>query len=168
MVWEVSARHRLQWSMPIAISENTSSYSGSKPPLGLFSIADFVALAKLLQLPRMEEQDQEDAVAAVRHWLTLHTGWLLIYANADDLTMVFEFLPAGDTGHILLTTCTQATGGLANSIEVEKMDQQEGTLLSASEGEGDRNRCYTRSSLRKQSYRSRCYCDGDGWAPSGS
>jgi hypothetical protein len=57
------------------------------------------------------------------------TGWLLILDNADDLAMVSKFLPSGHTGHILLTTRAQATGGLANSIEVEKMDQQEGTLL---------------------------------------
>jgi hypothetical protein len=37
-------------------------------------IADFVALAKLLQLPGMDEQDQEGVVAAVRYWLASYFG----------------------------------------------------------------------------------------------
>ena len=92
-------------------------------------ITDFVALARLLQLPEHEEQDQEKVATAVKHWLSNHTGWLLILDNADDPATILSFLPISSTGHILLTTRAQAVGPLANSIEVEKMEQDEGTLL---------------------------------------
>jgi tetratricopeptide (TPR) repeat protein len=92
-------------------------------------IADFVTLATLLQLPEKDEQDQQVVVAAVKRWLATHSDWLLILDNADDLTMVSVFLPTGSSGHILLTTRAQATGTLATSLEVEKLDTGEGILL---------------------------------------
>lgn len=92
-------------------------------------IADFVVLAGLLNLPQKQEQDQMSRVAEVKKWLDAHDQWLLIFDNADDLEMAYEFLPTGGTGYILLTTRAQATGSVAQSIEVEKMERQEGTLL---------------------------------------
>lgn len=92
-------------------------------------IADFVTLATLLQLPEKDEQDQQVVVAAVKRWLATHSNWLLILDNADDLAMVSDFLPTGSSGHILLTTRAQATGTLATSLEVEKLDTGEGSLL---------------------------------------
>lgn len=92
-------------------------------------ISDFVTLATLLGLPEQNEQDQNIVVAAVKRWLVHHTGWLLILDNADDLELVAEFLPTGDNGHILLTTRAQATGSIAPSITVEKMEYDEGILL---------------------------------------
>src|SRR5207245_2245643 len=49
--------------------------------------------------------------------------------NADDLTMVRDFLPSADTGHILLTTRAQAMGTLAQGVEIEKMGLEEGALF---------------------------------------
>lgn len=92
-------------------------------------IADFVSMASLLHLPEQADQDQLRVVEALKRWLTQHTGWLLILDNADDLSMVAEFLPAGGEGHVLLTTRAQATGKLASSLPVERMDEEEGTTL---------------------------------------
>ncbi len=92
-------------------------------------IADFVSMASLLHLPEQADQDQLRVVEALKRWLTQHTGWLLILDNADDLSMVAEFLPAGGEGHVLLTTRAQATGRLATSLPVERMDEEEGTTL---------------------------------------
>lgn len=91
--------------------------------------SDFVALANILHLPEENEQDQPLVVAAVKGWLAHNEGWLLILDNADDLELVIDFLPSGDNGHILLTTRAQATGGVASSIAIEKMGQEEGILL---------------------------------------
>jgi tetratricopeptide (TPR) repeat protein len=91
--------------------------------------ADFVSLAGLLALPEKNEQDQNIIVAAVKHWLEQYDRWLLILDNADDLVMTRSFLPTGDKGHILLTTRAQAVGSLAQSIEVEKMNLEEGMML---------------------------------------
>jgi len=54
---------------------------------------------------------------------------LSIFDNADDLSLVEEFLPIGGKGHLLLTTRAQAPGLLAQGIKVEEMTQQEGMLL---------------------------------------
>ena len=92
-------------------------------------IGSFLELSTLLKLPEQEEKDQNLIVAAVKAWFTTHDAWLLIFDNADDLPLVEDFLPPGEKGHLLLTTRAQAFGTLANGIEVEKMDKQEGTLL---------------------------------------
>lgn len=92
-------------------------------------ITSFVELAALLNLPERQEKDQLKIVAAVKHWLTTHDKWLLIFDNADDLALVEDVLPSGGKGHLILTTRAHATGTRANSIEVEKMDSQKGMLL---------------------------------------
>ncbi len=73
-------------------------------------IVSFLDLARLLNLPEKDEQDQMITVQAVKRWLEKHDDWLLIVDNADDLAMVEEFLPTGGTGHIVLTTHSQALG----------------------------------------------------------
>jgi tetratricopeptide (TPR) repeat protein/DNA-binding XRE family transcriptional regulator len=92
-------------------------------------VADFVTLAELLDLPEKDEQDQRQVVAIVKRWLAGNEGWLLILDNADDLPLAQEFLPINHKGYILFTTRAQAVGAIAASIEVEKLDLQEGTLL---------------------------------------
>jgi tetratricopeptide (TPR) repeat protein len=92
-------------------------------------IANFVTLAGLLHLPEKDEQDQNITVQAVKRWLEQHDQWLLIFDNADDLALAEDFLPTGSKGHILLTTRAQASGTLANGIDVEEMDRDEGMLL---------------------------------------
>ena len=92
-------------------------------------VADFVTLAQLLDLPEKEEQDQRRMVAVVQRWLAGHDSWLLILDNADDLPLAQEFLPTNHKGYILFTTRAQAAGAIAASVEVEKLDLREGTLL---------------------------------------
>jgi len=67
---------------------------------------------------------------AVRRWLERHTGWLLILDNVEDLAgVVRPFLPASGTGHVLITTRLQATGAIAQNLELEKMELEEGALF---------------------------------------
>ncbi len=92
-------------------------------------VLDFVTLANLLDLPEKQAQDQNITIAAAKQWLATHDQWLLILDNADELEVVNDFLPTDSQGHILITTRAQATGTIASSIEVQKMDTHEGTLL---------------------------------------
>lgn len=92
-------------------------------------IASFLELAARLALPEQQEADQDKVVAAVNRWFTEHNQWLLIFDNADDLPLAEEFLPTSDTGHLLLTTCDQAPGTLADSLDIETMNKDEGTLF---------------------------------------
>jgi tetratricopeptide (TPR) repeat protein len=88
-----------------------------------------VTLAHLLKLPEQQEQDQHLMVEAVKRWFHDRARWLLIFDNADDLIMTRAYLPVGGQGHILLTTRAQATSSIAQRIEVERMDPEEGTLF---------------------------------------
>ncbi|HJT59498.1 MAG TPA: tetratricopeptide repeat protein [Ktedonobacteraceae bacterium] len=91
--------------------------------------ADFVMLATLLNLPEQQEKDQDIVVRAVKRWLSTHTRWLLILDNVDDLEMIVDFLPMNVVGDVLLTTRLQALGTIAQHIEVEKMELDEGILF---------------------------------------
>src|SRR5579864_7254433 len=84
-------------------------------------IADYVAIARLLGLPDHNAQEQMQVVTTAKRWLQEHEGWLLILDNADDLSLLPDFLPRDGTGHLLLTTRAQATGKIAKSLSVEKM-----------------------------------------------
>jgi tetratricopeptide (TPR) repeat protein len=92
-------------------------------------ISDLVTIAHMLDLPEKQEQEQLRIVQAVKHWFQDNTGWLLIFDNADDLAKVRDFLPSAGKGHILLTTRAHATGRIAQRIEVEKMEPEEGALF---------------------------------------
>ncbi len=92
-------------------------------------LLDVLTLAHLLNLPQQPDQDQEQVVAMIKDWFQSHTGWLLIFDNADDLAMIRDFLPAGGQGHIVLTTRSQVTGNIARRLDVERMETEEGTFF---------------------------------------
>jgi tetratricopeptide (TPR) repeat protein len=92
-------------------------------------ISNFVAIADLLNLSEKDAQDQGIIVDAVKMWLAANTGWLLILDNADDLAMAKEFIPPPGKGHVLLTTRAQIMGRLAQRVEIEEMELEEGALF---------------------------------------
>ncbi len=92
-------------------------------------LSDLVTLAGVLQLPEKAVPDQGLVVAAVKRWLEGQTDWLLIFDNADDLSMVSDFLPSVGQGHIVLTTRAQATEPLAKGLGLEQMGQEEGAVF---------------------------------------
>jgi nucleoside phosphorylase len=91
--------------------------------------SSFMDLAHLLNLPEQNEQDQSICIEAVQRWLRLHLGWLLICDNVDDLSIAEPFLPKLGPGHILFTTRAHALGGIAQRLEVTKMEPETGALL---------------------------------------
>jgi tetratricopeptide (TPR) repeat protein len=90
---------------------------------------DFVALAELLDLPEKDAQDYTITVQAVKHWLETHSRWLLIIDNADDLEIINDFLPTRGNGHIIITTRSQATGTIAQPLEVPKLEPDDGAVF---------------------------------------
>ncbi len=92
-------------------------------------ITDFVAIAERLELPGRDHQERWRIVEAFKDWLASTPNWLLIVDNVEDLTMLSDFLPSRGSGHIILTTRKQATGVLAQRVELFKMSQEEGALL---------------------------------------
>jgi len=91
--------------------------------------SDFVAIAGVLQLPEKDAQDQSLTVNAIKQWLERSTDWLLILDNADDLPIAQQFLPTTGKGHILLTTRARPMGKIAQRVELDTMEPEEGILL---------------------------------------
>src|SRR2546421_3363628 len=92
-------------------------------------LADVVAIAALLQVPAADDGDQQRCAEAVKGWLKEQTDWLLILDNIEDLGLLDEVLPPVGQGHLLLTTRAQATGTLAQCIELGQMAPEEGALF---------------------------------------
>jgi len=92
-------------------------------------ISDLKAIADLLGLPEKYEQDQKLVISAVKRWLHAHTGWLMVIDNLENLEMISDFIPQAEKGHSLLTTRVQALGALAQQIEIDKMEPEEGALF---------------------------------------
>ena len=87
---------------------------------------DYKRIARRLGLPEGNENDPELYVEAVKRWLQMHTKWLLIMDNADDLPIVRPFLVARPPGHIILTTRWQSDDKLAKPLAIEAMRPEEG------------------------------------------
>ena len=99
-------------------------------------ISGYVALAKDLQIPGCQQEDQLAVVNLMKQWLTAHDDWLLVLDNADDLRQLRPFLPTA-SGHILLTTRAQALGDIAQPLEVNQMTVDEGALVSPAASQSD-------------------------------
>jgi transcriptional regulator with XRE-family HTH domain len=91
-------------------------------------VSNMAALAGLLGLPIQDETDQPRLAKAVKRWLETQDQqtWLLIFDNADDLSLVIEFLPTRGNGAILLTTRSHVVGKHIRRIELDKLTLEEG------------------------------------------
>jgi len=92
-------------------------------------VSHIVVIADLLDLPEKDALNQSKVIHAVKRWLDLHTHWLFVLDDVDDLDMISEFLPSGSNGHIVFTTRTQLVGTRATRIDIEKMDAATGATL---------------------------------------
>jgi tetratricopeptide (TPR) repeat protein/transcriptional regulator with XRE-family HTH domain len=94
-------------------------------------MTSFTQLADVLPaFSAKNETNQQKLVAAIKQWMEqCQERWLLIFDNADDLSLVQEYVPSSGNGSILLTTRANAVGSLARSIDVDKMGFVEGTHL---------------------------------------
>ena len=92
-------------------------------------VLGYITLANILQLPKKDTQNQSVTVQTVIHWLNTHNQWLLIFDNADDLSMIVKFLPEAGTGHILITTRSQTLGTPYHNVNVQRMEPPAGTRL---------------------------------------
>jgi hypothetical protein len=92
-------------------------------------LGDFVAIARILDLPSGQAKEQDVTVAEVKHFLETHSGWLLILDNADDLDLARAFLPNDPQGHLFLTTRARAVGGISERLSIGEMLPEEGALM---------------------------------------
>ncbi len=112
-------RHALEYGAVFWIGAETSESI----------VSGLLRIAEVLQLPGRDDKDQQRVVAAVQHWLTTHSQWLLIWDNVEDLGVLDRFLPSARQGAVLLTTRRQALGTLAQGIDLSPMEHEEGMLF---------------------------------------
>ena len=54
----------------------------------------------------------------------LRGDWLLLLDSADDLAVLRDWLPEGDSGTVIITSRGAALGGLAQPVELEPLDDE--------------------------------------------
>jgi tetratricopeptide (TPR) repeat protein len=95
----------------------------SEGPGGLS--ADYAALAKELNLPEQDEKDQTITVKAVREALARLNRWVLIFDNARGPEDIRDYLPRGNSGHVLVTSRNAVFRSVAHPLPVPAMDAVE-------------------------------------------
>ena len=80
----------------------------------------FSKIARLLDLQESEDSRQDVVVMAVRNWLDRNPGWLFIFDSADTPSLLREFLPQQQSGHVLITSRAKdfKEFGIAGPIEL--------------------------------------------------
>ncbi len=86
-----------------------------------------VEIAKKLNLPEKDSQEQVAVFKAVQNWLATYSNWLLILDNVEDFDLYENFIPPNIRGHVLITT-RQKTRKQIAKIQIDEMEE-EGTLL---------------------------------------
>jgi tetratricopeptide (TPR) repeat protein/transposase-like protein/transcriptional regulator with XRE-family HTH domain len=95
-------------------------------------LTSFVELARLYMPTLVEKEgtNQRNIVGTLLRWLEqCMQPWLLIFDNADDLSLVQPYLPRWGNGCMLITTRAHAVGAFASSLEVDSMGVMEATHL---------------------------------------
>ncbi len=92
-------------------------------------LTELVALADILQLSEAHHEEDIQIVEAVKQWLRMHTRWLLILDNVEDIAQVQHLGLPKTNGHLLLTTHSQFTGTLAERINLDPLPEDEGSLF---------------------------------------
>ena len=93
--------------------------------------ADYAQLAIQLNLPEHEATEQTIQIQAVRSWLEQHTGWLLIFDNAEERHAIRPYLPQIGNGHVLITSRNPIWDGLGTMLPVEVMQPEEALAFLA-------------------------------------
>ncbi len=95
--------------------------------------SSFTEIARLLNLPEKDEQEQAITILAVKRWLQRQHGWLLILDNADSPALLPDFLPPTVGGHLLITTraaeVSTYLAGLTHPLVVDTFSDEQGALF---------------------------------------
>ena len=116
---EYAYRHSLEYSAVFWIGAETEEQI----------VSSLLRIAEVLQLPGRDGKDQQQAIADVQRWLSVHDQWLLIWDNVEDLAQLDRFLPSTRSGAILITTRCQTLGTLARGVDLLPMEHEEGMLF---------------------------------------
>jgi len=87
--------------------------------------ADYAGLATALDLPEKEAKEQDAIIKAVRQWLDHHSGWLLIFDNANQAQDLLPYLPQAAIGHVIITSRSPHWKDVANPLKVPVWPREE-------------------------------------------
>ncbi len=87
----------------------------------VLEIADIIGLEK-------DTNDLQTRKKAVQKWLIENSNSLLILDNIEEMKIYDEFVPAGTTGHVLITTRLPTTGNV-QKIDASEMGEESGLFL---------------------------------------
>lgn len=82
-----------------------------------------------LPLTETHEKHEKHLFTAFKQWLQDKPRWLLVLDYLEDISLIDLIIPQHSSGHVLLTTRKQATGGHTFPITIPSMDIDHGTLF---------------------------------------
>ncbi|NJP12647.1 MAG: hypothetical protein HC866_26925 [Leptolyngbyaceae cyanobacterium RU_5_1] len=84
-------------------------------------------LAEIARSLNLADGNLDELATRSRHWLETHSGWLLIFDNADEPESVKPWLPRNPQGRVLLTSRAQqfTSLGIKTAIAVTKLSLAE-------------------------------------------
>lgn len=85
--------------------------------------------ADALSFSNQDLADEEHLFSALKRWLLQHDKWLLILDNLRDFGLIHHFVPLQSSGHVLLTTLSQATGVQVHPVPVTEMTPEDSALF---------------------------------------
>ena len=115
---EFAYQHAVEWSVFWVRADNQEILA-----------QEFQKLAEILGI----KASRDNVIPAVKKWLKEEAGsdWVLIFDNADDISIIPDFLPVGVNGGTLISTRDPRLGdNIATcSIEIEVLTREEGIQL---------------------------------------
>ena len=93
--------------------------------------ADYAQLAIEFNLPEQKATEQALQIQAVRNWLEQHTGWLLIFDNAEEQDDMDPYVPQIGNGHVIITSRNPIWDGLGTTLSVDVMQSEEALAFLA-------------------------------------
>ena len=113
---EFAYRHSSQWSVFWIRADNLDIIA-----------QEFQKLAETLGI----KTSPENVVSAVKQWFKDEAGtdWMIIFDNADDISIIGDFLPTGTNGGVLVSSRDPRLSFATRSIGVEVLSHNEGVRL---------------------------------------
>lgn len=87
-------------------------------------LLSIIELAEILIPDECEHEEQEAIVNALKNYFEQQSGWLLIVDNADEPSILRDYLPASGNGCILLTTRSSEVDPSIQQIEVPPFSEE--------------------------------------------
>ena len=86
--------------------------------------AEVNTLADKIPLSSKDRENEQRLFAALQRWLQNQVRWLLVLDHLEDMTLVNSIVPAQSEGHVLLTTHTQVTRGIASTLSIPSLSTE--------------------------------------------